>query len=1295
VSHIREKDLVTGQEFENEMIYHDAHYNPQFRQFQGFAEVEKIEKGDDSCPDKRLVYSYLMGQEYESGNGPEHVALNGKLQIVETYAMDGTEKQNIPFTTEASTYKLVQAEAAANGEQRVTVFLDTYSQTHLERSEDRRVEEKKYRYDAFGNVETEFIRAFGTEEGNPKPEIVSEIRYQYAVNKEKWILDRVAVVAVLDGSGNITGETRKYYDGEDFIGLELGKVTKGLEMREARFVMHKIPFRDHYGSIDLSELGYREEKDSAGVDAIFIDFKRSKFDQKGLRTGEMDAMGSTIKIVFDASGLFREKYISTLGENAYITDRKTGTITQITGPDNSVLRMNYDAMGRLTEVFSPDNVSAVPSRSYQFDTSALPLKRITKFYSAEDINAFSRVITYFDGASKEIQNRIVCEDGKFAVSEYKLMNPLGKVKKEFQPYFSNSEDFEIPVAASPNQTFTYDVMARPLKTINFYGGISTAIYKVYSVITSDPIDNSTDNELIARGLTNTPKTERFNVVRDRTETIVSLEDNKETVLRYTLNEWGQLEAVADDHGVVATYLYDHQGNRLQTKHREAGERKVWYNALKQPVKGTDANGNEINAQYDNLNRIQKLIANGNEVESYTYDNASKNGIGRLSEVTFEKGKQAFTYDANGQLIEKSFDFTDRPGQLVMKYRYDRMGRRTAIEHNDGTSVNYEYTPNGWVKRIQDIVKNIEYDAMGNPLAIAYENGVQTTYTFEDGGRKIRTQHSVNNNNQLLEQLEYNYYSDGSLKRFTDKTTSQPIVQDYEYNALNAITKNNVGQGGNTESHIYEYEDHLNLRTMGDSNSVLFREHPDKPAQISKLRTENGTETAMNYDDNGNLLNLPGRAFTYNFKNGISRLDRDDGLVAEYFYNHREDRVQKTVTNGALSSTTFFLDKEAEYKDSQRVLFVYLGNIRVALIKNGATSWVHANYLGNTNFYTDAAGTKISSISYRPFGNIANSTNNLPTHTFGTHPYDEESGLYYAKKRYYAPEIGCFMSPDPVAVFMPKRVIGSIKAFQCYAYAGNDPANIVDLSGLSFWSVFGAVVGAIVGVALVVFAGPLAALIIGIGIITLSYILASNNVNNDFGEFMRGFMIGFNAGMNAAIGTILFGPLIGTALGVINFLAAFDSIAQNEVYKGILGWSSWLMPMSWVVNGLGLIFFVINLIVAGVTFQQADRVKIHSISVNWQTGMLIMEGGLITYPPGGFNMGNFSFYGQGQTGVIDHELGHGLNLGAFGWVFHFVGAIDENLVQTNMHDAYSEHLAESNQATPDHAPPTPQLDMWTA
>ncbi len=42
-------------------------------------------------------------------------------------------------------------------------------------------------------------------------------------------------------------------------------------------------------------------------------------------------------------------------------------------------------------------------------------------------------------------------------------------------------------------------------------------------------------------------------------------------------------------------------------------------------------------------------------------------------------------------------------------------------------------------------------------------------------------------------------------------------------------------------------------------------------------------------------------------------------------------------------------------------------------------------------------------------------------------------------------------------------------------------------------------------------------------------------------------------------------------GKPGFLSAFDGLAHNAVYKGILGWTSWIMPMSWGATGLGIIF----------------------------------------------------------------------------------------------------------------------------
>ena len=88
------------------------------------------------------------------------------------------------------------------------------------------------------------------------------------------------------------------------------------------------------------------------------------------------------------------------------------------------------------------------------------------------------------------------------------------------------------------------------------------------------------------------------------------------------------------------------------------------------------------------------------------------------------------------------------------------------------------------------------------------------------------------------------------------------------------------------------------------------------------------------------------------------------------------------------------------------------------------------------------------------------------------------------------------------------------------------------------------------------------------------------------------------------------PWIGVAVGSINFLATFDGIAHNSVYQGILGWSSWVMPMSWAGTAIGLTFYVVNLVFAGITFQQWDAVKIDKLSIDWKTGTIVMVNGLI-------------------------------------------------------------------------------------
>ncbi len=216
---------------------------------------------------------------------------------------------------------------------------------------------------------------------------------------------------------------------------------------------------------------------------------------------------------------------------------------------------------------------------------------------------------------------------------------------------------------------------------------------------------------------------------------------------------------------------------------------------------------------------------------------------------------------------------------------------------------------------------------------------------------------------------------------------------------------------------------------------------------------------------------------------------------------------------------------------------------------------------------------------------------------------------------------------------------------------------------------------------------------------LFYIIARFTALTLFGEVMRGWHIGINSALNgvlivALLGLIIPLPaaiLIGIIIGLWNSLTAIEPISQNEVFQGFFGWLIWILPMSWLVVTLGFVFFVINLLGALSTAFQVEYLKISGLKADWKTGTFFMKGGLISNLnpiDTAFNMGNFSFVDKASSGwYMNHEAGHTLNLGAFGSVFHLIGALDENLFKAGA-NAYSERLAESNSGSHNVIP------MWT-
>jgi len=100
--------------------------------------------------------------------------------------------------------------------------------------------------------------------------------------------------------------------------------------------------------------------------------------------------------------------------------------------------------------------------------------------------------------------------------------------------------------------------------------------------------------------------------------------------------------------------------------------------------------------------------------------------------------------------------------------------------------------------------------------------------------------------------------------------------------------------------------------------------------------------------------------------------------------------------------------------------------------------------GNVTGLADAnTGAVVATYRYDPFGNLIEKTGTaeaLAANPFGfsTKYFDQETGLYYFGYRYYSPELGRWMTRDPL------QESGGVNV---YGFVGNDPVNQVDALGL--------------------------------------------------------------------------------------------------------------------------------------------------------------------------------------------------------------------------------------------------------
>lgn len=1288
VSATRETDTVRGRTTEVRYRYHDGHFDPLFRRFQGFRRVDKIEQGDESRADVLTRYTFLMNQAGVPDHSREHAHLDRLLAKVAVFSLDGTPQQELPYRVEETDYGFHELDILPDGTRRVFVYISSTRKCYYERTGDRRVEERSFAYDRFGNVTREVTHGYGTQSGvaAPAKQVATEV--SYATDKQQRLF-KLARAVKRDRSGKIIMELRRYYDG-----LPPGRLSQGLLTREEHLVLPLADFNKHYANMEMAELGYFKGNDADGRAAVFALETTRTYTTRGNIKTETTGGGRTTAKVYDEDHLYvvEEKVNGKVSRR--VNETVTGKPLKLIAPSGAEVRMTYDAFGRITTFMVDDDTPANPTRAIIYDDAGVPSAMHLSYRI--DAATSARTVTYYDGTGREVQKRVEREPGEVVVSGWLEQNPWQQTRAEFEPTLDSTLAFGVPgTAGRPSRRSFFDGAGRPVRVSNYNGGLSLAGFKPFEITTYDAKDSSASHPAF-----NTPRREQVDVWNHRTAVIETGLGGYDSTTYFKVGLFGELLEQADLSGIIATYTYDLRGNRLTVDHRDAGLRKQWFDSHNEIVRTLDAGGNDVTVQRDPEGRVTAVLLNGAVVENFTYDDTTPAVDGRLVVAQYQGGSQQFSYSPRGFLEQHLVMVEGQAFQLG--YKYNDMGRQTAISYPDGTRLTRVYTRNGLVRQIKGIVDGITYDARNLPTRIDFANGVTTAIDYEPGVGHVRSQRTVGPGGTLMEDVTFTY---DELMQLSGRSDTAPGVDHsvtYQYDLLNQLHRVAGHEAGGSYALDYTYHNSYNLSRMGENGWEMDYGDPSRPDRLTGIKRPGEPVDQISYDSNGNLTNLPGRMFEFNYKHQLAQVTLNDGTVVRYDYDYRGNRVRRRGTRGGSTTDTIFLGRLVEFSSGQFTNFVVLNNKRIAVLRNGQTRWVHLDPQGSANFFSDENGTKIAQIAYHPYGNERRRTGVPLLRTFGLHDFDDEIGLIYMGYRWYAPETGRFITPDPLYLYRPERSDGDPVRLRLYTYVGNSPLDNVDPVGLSFWSVVGAIVGVIVGVIVAVAVVAAFASGIGwgllavagvIGLVTVSYVVAHNNQGNAWGEFFRGFMIGLNAGMNAAFLTMMgpVGAFLGGFVGTMIFLSAFDTIAGNEFHQGVLGWSNWLMPMSWLVIGLGAIMWILNGLghlllwsIPSLWDGGVEFFRITGFRMDWSTGMLATRGGWVSNAnviDTAYNMGNFSYVDNNSSGWhMDHEAGHNLNLAVFGSIFHFVGFIHEMGTGAGS-SAFAEVMAESNNGGP--------------
>jgi RHS repeat-associated protein len=530
----------------------------------------------------------------------------------------------------------------------------------------------------------------------------------------------------------------------------------------------------------------------------------------------------------------------------------------------------------------------------------------------------------------------------------------------------------------------------------------------------------------------------------------SRQDAKGQRIRYEYDKAIRLTALVNENNAAYQFAYDASDRLIEEKRIDNLTRRFRYNLgghltrVDETGYGDRAERPQRSTEFkrDSIGRLLAKL-NQDARQDYTYDEVDRLlSIARLPTSIGTKlgvGEETLTfeYDLLGRLIKETTP------QGPLDYEYDPLSNLTTLTLPTGQHLNHLYYGSGHLHQLNLdglLISDMERDDLHREV-LRTQGKLTSCFGYDAMGRKSWQFASTMPAEKLSQIL-----NPGDNSLLVDHAQN-PLHRRYEYDPAGELIRTLDKLRGEIK---YEYEANGQLHSR-DTGKLVDREEFRYDAAANRLnfntsqfdqvkdnRIKRWRDQEYAYDAWGNLIEKRSglsklQTFSYDCEN---RLVKAETLVngklertGTYRYDSLGRRIGKTSEiNGQTEHKHFLwqglrmLREETPWQSS---LYIYEPGSYAPLARVDQQEgeeqtklyYFHTDQIGTPLEMTDVDGSIVWQATYKAWGEVGTlAVNEVEQNLrFQGQYFDDETGLHYNTFRYYDPQVGRFITQDPIGL----------------------------------------------------------------------------------------------------------------------------------------------------------------------------------------------------------------------------------------------------------------------------------------